>query len=391
MIDILLFEMLLFSSMLFSFWQILFTVDTPWQFHLLFAVILVISILAAYFGRKNKRYLWLILLMLPVMLLIDQTVLRWSVPVIALVVWRYLVDFPAPYDEADYADKLLFMFFGMVVLVILRDNTSYFVGESSRLPTYLPVFFLSGIFFLRSLRHRRTGQSQARIRRTNAIYLGLIGVTYLLSQFAPVRNSIRDVGYTVISWIMAPINYVIENIVSWWFKGDLPVETGEVVASGEATVATGEAGVETAIGEASLGGSLAGSLFVTVVVLFALIFFYRVFIKRLQFSRPVEVSDDVREQMSEITPKKRRLRRERYPDQPAEQVRYYYRRFLEKLGDRRDPSDTTRELDDIAKTEHLESEELSRVYRMVRYGNQPVDEKVVEQMKQHYRKMNEKK
>ena len=393
MIDVLLFEMLVISSLLVSGWQILFRADQPIEVHLVFGAILLVSLAAARWGRIRKRWLWLIAGLSLLMPVIQQGTLRWSIPVFMLLIWRYLVDLPTPRDEADYADKLLVLFFGMAFFVILRDNTSYFVGDVAPLPSYLPVFFLSGIFFLRSLRHRRTGQSQARIRRRNLGYLSLIALTYALSQFSAVRNVIRDVGYDVLAIILWPIIRLSELIVRWWFSGELPAEMVEQSTSTEPPPGLGESGaVEGVLEDISFTGSILGNVLMGILLVILIVFIYQVFLKRLHFSRPVEQSDDIREQLGDVEPKRRRARREQFPVDATDQIRYYYRRLLERLGARITPSNTTAEIDAIAQSEFArKTEQLSEIYREVRYGGRQADRAMVEEMKQQWKHLSEKK
>lgn len=391
MIDILVFEMLFLSSFLITVWQIGFTADKPWQIQLVFTATVIVSLLAGWLGRQKKRWLWLILLLLLVMPWIDQTSLRCYVPIIGLLLWRYIVDIPKPYDEADYADKLLVIFFAIVFLVILRDNTAYFVGDSARLPTYLPLLFVSGIFFLRSLRHRRTGQSQSRIRRSNLGYLVVIGLTYALSQSETVRGWLRSAGFTVYRVVMDPFNRTMEQITKWLFQGRVnPTEIGQVpVETGQANLDPEQMQdmVEGAAEQLGLTGSPIGNVLVILFWLILVYLVYRVFIKRLHFRGATEMGEDIREQMVEIEPKKRRRRRERYPNQPDDQVRYYYRRYLEKLGDQWEPSDTSVELETKAAERKLDAHKLSQIYRLVRYGGQAADSHTVEQMKELWQKL----
>ena len=61
MLDILLFEMVFLLSALITLWQVLFTTENMTEIHLVFAVGLMVALLAGHFGRKKPKYLWLIL------------------------------------------------------------------------------------------------------------------------------------------------------------------------------------------------------------------------------------------------------------------------------------------------------------------------------------------
>ena len=389
MLDILLFEMIFLVSGLLNLWQILFQTERLWEIHLVFAVGLGVALLAGYLGRKNKRWLWLVAILAALMPIISQPALRWSVPILGFVLWRYLAAVPAPHNELDYADKLLVITFSLIGMVILRDNTSFFVGQTAPIPVYLPLMIVSGIFFLRSLRHHRTGQSHWRIRRSNLIYLAFIGLTYLVSQSLWLRHQLRRGGEVVYQVVVNPINHVLDNLMNWLFADPDKMMTPEAAETGEAVGGLGEAGEELVNGaQEALTGSLIGNIFLAILIGLLLVFIYRVFIRRLHFSAASQTEDDIREQLSVIEPAKKRFRRRKKPSAPEDQVRYYYQRFLDKIDQERELADTTTELDHKAQSLGWNSRPLSQIYRQVRYGNRPADKSLVEKMKQYWRELN---
>lgn len=384
MLDILLFEMLFLMSALITLWQVLFTTENVTEVHLVFVAGVIVALLVGYFSRKKKKYLWLILLLAGVLPFIKQLALIWSVVALGFILWRYLVDIPRPSNELDYSDKILVIFFVLTGLVIIRDNTTYFMEDTAGLPIYLPLMYLSGVFFLRSLRHHRTGQTQSRIRRSNIFYMILIGITYIVSQFQWIRDQLREGMFLLYQVFMRPINYLLDLIINWWFADpegqmvqETTVQTGEPIASPMEEFAEGVRQWR----EESLEGNLIGNTIMVLFILLVVYLVYRVFIQKMRFSRPVEQSDDIREQMSMVAPPKRVRRRERKPQSSEDQVRYYYRRFLEKMSDEREVSDTSTDLDIKARQMGLESHPMSQIYRQVRYGQRPVDRALVDEMK----------
>lgn len=384
MLDILLFEMVFLLSALITLWQVLFTTENMTEIHLVFAVGLMVALLAGHFGRKKPKYLWLILGLAGVIPFVSQPALRWSVVLLGLILWRYLVDIPRPTNELDYSDKILVIFFLLTGLVILRDNTAYFVEETAGLPIYLPLMYLSGVFFLRSLRHQRTGQSQGRVRRSNIFYMALIAITYLISQSQWLREQLRVGLFWLYQIFMRPINYVLEVITQWWFADPegmmVPEEVAETMEPGPSAMEEFAEGVRQWREESAAGHILGNVILVLFLILVAYII-YRVYLRKMSFSRPVEQGDDIREQMSSVEAPKRKRRRERRPEGAQDQVRYYYRRFLDKVADQREVSDTSTDLDQKAKQLGLESHPMSQIYREVRYGDHPADQALVEEMK----------
>ena len=89
--------------------------------------------------------------------------------------------------------------------------------------------------------------------------------------------------------------------------------------------------------------------------------------------------------------KKKSWFRERYPSEFKEQIRYYYRRYLNKL-DKEDvevlKSDTSLEVNEKAKRKFEEEiDEIRKIYIESRYGEKEVEKETVERMKTLFREL----
>ena len=101
---------------------------------------------------------------------------------------------------------------------------------------------------------------------------------------------------------------------------------------------------------------------------------------------------DYSEQKEYIKPKKkkRRLFKEKYPKEPREQIRYYYRRYLEKLEKKEiviKKDDTSLDIKNKSKNEFPETEEIRNIYIQARYKKEEPKKEKVEQIKNAYKKM----
>lgn len=140
---------------------------------------------------------------------------------------------------------------------------------------------LSGIFFLRSLRHHRTGQSHWRIRQANIFYLGLIFVTYLISQSLWLRHQLRRIVGVFYQVVMTPINRVLEAFNQWLFADPEGIMVEELAETSEPPPGLGEAGEEIMQGaEAAFTGSIIGNIVMALFLLLTIYLVYRVFIRR---------------------------------------------------------------------------------------------------------------
>jgi hypothetical protein len=90
--------------------------------------------------------------------------------------------------------------------------------------------------------------------------------------------------------------------------------------------------------------------------------------------------EEVREFILSEREKGRRNRRDRMPQTPREQIRFYYRRYLRSIGQHVSikKSDTTLILADKGKAFFRKSPEIRSMYASIRYSDRQADEKMVE-------------
>ena len=98
-----------------------------------------------------------------------------------------------------------------------------------------------------------------------------------------------------------------------------------------------------------------------------------------------------REYIKNENKKKRRLFGDRYPRNPRDQIRYYYRKYLEKLekGDIAIlKQDTSYKINQKARDSFgSEVDDIRNLYIESRYGNEDVSRETVETMKGLYKKL----
>ncbi|WP_352418639.1 hypothetical protein [Proteiniborus sp.] len=98
-----------------------------------------------------------------------------------------------------------------------------------------------------------------------------------------------------------------------------------------------------------------------------------------------------RENIKGTKDKKKRFKRDKYPKELSEQIRYYYRRFLGKLI-KRDieilKTDSSSEINEKAKEVFDDDiHKIREIYINSRYGNTETDKKLVEEMESLYKKL----
>ncbi|HCW74302.1 MAG TPA: hypothetical protein DHM90_11470 [Clostridiaceae bacterium] len=81
-------------------------------------------------------------------------------------------------------------------------------------------------------------------------------------------------------------------------------------------------------------------------------------------------------------------RRERFPSEHREQIRYYYRIYLQKLSKKvkLEKYDTSLTVRDKGERLHEHNEEIRKIYAEHRYTDRSADESVVRKLKEYVEK-----
>ena len=90
-------------------------------------------------------------------------------------------------------------------------------------------------------------------------------------------------------------------------------------------------------------GHILGNVILVLFLILVAYIIYRVYLRKMSFSRPVEQGDDIKDNVLGRSPQRKR-RRERRPEGTGS-GEILLRRFLDKMADQREVNDTSTDLD----------------------------------------------
>lgn len=271
----------------------------------------------------------------------------------------------------------------------------------ARTTPFIFIYFLASIILIRSIRHVDAGMDRRRLRSTNACYLAFMATVFLLTSIARVRNLLGLTAKGAVSLLFLPVQ-VLLNLLGWLMETlglwvtinppqihELPVLPGGTGGLGETSP------VPDTVPEAiiPLNVEMLKQVLLGLLIVGAVFMLYKLVIRAGQQGyRGLDYVEE-REYLQRSKQKRGWNRifglRDRLPQQPAEQVRYYYRRFLEKLAGQKlklDESQTSLEIQDMAEGMFAQGpKEIRAIYIDSRYGEKVADEADVRKMEQVYK------
>lgn len=395
MTGIILLEIISIVSFLYSI-LLIFLIFAPLSniFIIFIWTILVSLFFAKYHTKSKLSWASLIILFLPLVFYHSSPAIYFmiltNVP-IALYISKSL--FRGGYDE--YLSKLkksYLLYTLMAMLGLMFDGFNGFISYG--IP-FIIIYLLTTTILVRTMRHLDAGMDTSKIKKINTKYLTIITLVSFVATLDKLRNFIFKLITTtfqfILSIILAILYYpmyflvtVINRIIV--FLMNMIMSSGILDREGLEVEEFQPYYVEEEILEVGHFDKLIGiGLFILLIYII-----YRIIAKIGDRSiKGVEYTED-REYIREPK-KRRRIFKERYPTDLKEQIRYYYRRYLEKLDKKKVEvlkSDTSLEINHKAEETFKEDiERIREIYIDSRYGDKEVGRDRVKEIGDLYKKL----
>lgn len=392
MINILALELVSLVSLLFGILGIFLSFTTINYMFLSYLWIVLVSLSASILYGKNKNYRFLLILgFLPLLFFNGRTAFSFFLLVVIIIFLyiQYGLN-KGQYEELVRRFKASFLTLGgLAILAIISSSIRETIGQSI---LFFMIYILSTIIQIRSIRHLESGMDTRTLRKINTRYIILMSIFSIIAVVDSIRNFIFSLIGTVYQWIMSffmfiiyyPVNLVL-RLIDFIFKSrGNRAENIEMEAIDEPLDFNYEQGEAPEFLVSII--SFVVSALVIVLVIFIV---YRIL---RGLGDRVYNTIDYSEQKEYIKPKKRKRRifKEKFPKNPREQVRYYYRRYLEKLQKKEivvKKGDTSLDIKNKSKNEFTGTEEIRNIYIEARYKNEEPKKEKVEQIKNAYKKL----
>ncbi len=391
MVDLILLELISIVSFLYSLMLMFTSFTSIDKMVLIFTWTIMVSMIFSIGRRKWKLFdLIALLLFLPLIFYKSKSAI-FLISLTAVFTYIYVIKSLMKGNYGEYVYKLKISYLIYVPLFFI----SMWLGEDLTgsidyaLP-FIVIYLISSIMLTRLIRHLESNMEISKIRRTNTKYVLTIFAGFLIIVFKELRQSIIDVLDRLITAIYYPLYKLLENFK---IPDKMMAPLNNFFNPNKKIVVPGDdvERVEIVIEEVTRNNNgLAKKIIVIILFISILYIAYNLFIKiGSKKDKGLEYIEE-REYIKER--KKRKIfSREKFPREIKGQIRYYYRRFLDKAK-KNDieilKSDTSLDVNEKAReTFEKGMERIREIYIETRYGNKEVDENTVKEIENLYRNL----
>ncbi|HSR03392.1 MAG TPA: hypothetical protein VLM88_02235 [Proteiniclasticum sp.] len=280
--------------------------------------------------------------------------------------------------------------YALLFIVALLGTVNSFIGRLviTALP-FMLLYFFSTIILTTSLRHRQAGLDAKKTRRNIMLYLTITSVLSVVASVSELRDAFLSALKLIYNGILGLLYYVVYPIayVGFWIFNKvigLVKKLPEAETQEEQALESFTDAFQESVGEINSSPFL--STLIPFILLLVIVFLIVRFMRGRKRHKTQELPyEEVREFMLDERDKGRRKRRERLPEDPKGQIRYFYRKYLREIEKHTkiEKSDTSFIVEEKGKEYFRKSSEIRDIYTSLRYTEKKADGKMVEAFKEY--------
>jgi len=392
MIEIIFIEIVSIVSFLYSIYMIFSSFAPINEMAILFIWTVVGSMIYAMFYGKSKIYeLSILLLLLPLILYPNKQAIFFILAT-TLLIFLYIRGSLFKGNHYSYVDKIkksYLLYLPLIYINFISNNFKMSIGNAV---PFIITYILSSVILVRTVRHLDTNMGIKNIRRNNIKHLLLMAIVFAFATFDKLRESIMTFAENLITIIYYPI-YWLGKIIKipyekFKIEQELPENTKKIVEEFDVEQLEAlERFAEEKVWDFTILKQILGLILIIALVYIV----YRLIMKAgNRRYEDIEYVEE-REYIKEAKEKRKRFKRDKYPKELREQIRYYYRRFLHKLRQNDiEILKTDSSLEINQKADQVFKEDIHRIreiYIKSRYSDAKVDESLVSEMESLYKKL----
>ena len=298
------------------------------------------------------------------------------------------------YLYANTFKKIHAFYIAIICLRLLLDGLE---GSISSAIPFIIIYILSSTILTRTIRHIDSNMEMGKIRKNNIKHLIFISLIFIIVTFEELRSfiwtAISNIFEKLILALFYPL-YLLARLLAPE-PSEVEPEMSEVIDNFFRIdgLQEGQAieGYEELARKLLKFASIVKTILIIILTAALIYIVYKIIIKLGNRNYVGEGFTEEREYIKKEKKKDKVFNIEKYPKEFGEQIRYYYRHYLEKLR-RSDieilETDTSLEVNEKAKEVFDEEiEGIREIYINTRYGGKYVDASTVEEMKNLYRNL----
>lgn len=396
--SIILLEIVSIVSFIYSILLILFPFAPINEVIIVFIwTIIVSSILASNQNKLKKHQAVTLLLLLPLIFYHSMKAINFII-MMTIIISLYINKSIMKGSYGEYIGKLKQTYGAYTVVAALALINKKFYGLITYGIPFIIIYLLTTIILVRLVRHLDSGIDMDKMRKVNTRYLSIVSLISLIVTIDGLRlfifSTIKNTYFFIIDIILKIFYYPLEIILNLINKLVVFLRI-KIMENSTLDFMFGELGFnqfayvdeEFIYTDSPIVSKIIGFLLILIVIYII----YRLIAKAGERNHKGLEYTEEREYIRNPREKKKRFSREKYPRELKEQIRYYYRRYLEKLDKKKVKvlkSDTS--LDVNEKAEKAFEEEIDKIrdiYIHSRYGNKEVNKAMVEEIETIYKKL----
>lgn len=399
MIEIMLIEIISIVSYIYSLLMLFIHIAPINETALIFIWMVLVSLIFAFNHQKSKLYEISIILLLGPLIFYNNGMSFFFMIVTTSIIYLYIKTSLLRGSYHSYSNKIKKSYLIYLAAGYLRIALIESPGSISYAFPFIIIYMLSSIVLLRSIRHLDSGLESNKIKRTNRIYLVTMLVTFSIVRINGLRGFLKsnfdklmDLVFKIIYLPIQILSILIQKFMDSLVDNKIMQEGfNNIFMASEREPILPEELEELAEKVARTNSQVyrnIGIFFFTLILIYII---YKLLAKTENKKYEGLEYTEERQYIKKDQEKKRIWFRERYPSEFKDQIRYYYRRYLNKLdkeGVEILKSDTSSRVNE--KAEELFPREISEmrdIYIESRYGEGEVEKKTVEKMKSLYKKL----
>jgi len=393
--ELIILEIISITSLLFSIYSNIFNFTNLNNYFILFVWTVIISSIYGilqFKAHNDKTRLLLVLLLLPMAIFKSKSSIYFII-LLAFSLYLYLTRRLISGDHNNYVDSFrnsFFIIIGLLLFSFIGDLVYRFTDFS--IP-FLTIYFLSTIIFIRNLRYTFVGMEKENVRKLNLRYLILLSIASILITIEGLRdflfrilNSIYNLIIEIlISIFYYPLSLIILALDKFtnWILSLLGMDMDDEIV--DSTMEE----MENIVYQVKEHPIL--DLVFKIILLITILYIsYRLLKKRQSKKKYSPDYIEEREFMQRDEYRERRRFRLGRPKGYKEQIRFYYKKYLNKLLNKDIKIEkyyTTEDINEFGKERFSYSiiEKIREIYIKVRYGNDEGNSAEVEEIRNLYR------
>ena len=393
--ELIILEIISITSLLFSIYSNIFNFTNLNNYFILFVWTVIISSIYGilqFKAHNDKTRLLLVLLLLPMAIFKSKSSIYFII-LLAFSLYLYLTRRLISGDHNNYVDSFrnsFFIIIGLLLFSFIGDLVYRFTDFS--IP-FLTIYFLSTIIFIRNLRYTFVGMEKENVRKLNLRYLILLSIASILITIEGLRdflfrilNSIYNLIIEIlISIFYYPLSLIILALDKFtnWILSLLGMDMDDEIV--DSTMEE----MENIVYQVKEHPIL--DLVFKIILLITILYIsYRLLKKRQSKKKYSPDYIEEREFMQRDEYRERRRFRLGRPKGYKEQIRFYYKKYLNKLLNKDikiEKHYTTEDINEFGKERFPYNiiEKIREIYIKVRYGNDEGNSAEVEEIRNLYR------